>query len=81
MKVQRQVLKQYLAYRGLSYKELADRCRPRVAKSTIGHLVSGERTTCRPETARAIEKALDVAPGTIFIPRVLIGSPNDRQAA
>lgn len=81
MKVQRQVLKQYLAYRGLSYAGLGAACRPRVSKSLIGHLASGERTTCSPESARAIEKALDVPAGTIFVPQVLNVVSNDKQVA
>lgn len=71
VKVHRQALRQTMAYRGLTVRGLADATRkPRVSRSTVGHLVSGKRTTTSPETARAIEKALDVAPGSIFEPTV-----------
>lgn len=33
---------------------------------TVNHLVFGRRTTCSPETASAIEEALNVRPGTLF---------------
>lgn len=78
MKVQRQALKQYLAYRRLSYQQLSDKCRPaKVSKSLIGHLVTGERRTTSPETAVAIEEALEAPPGSLFVPNVLPVATND----
>lgn len=77
MRVHRKMLKQYMAYRGMNVRRLADACRPkRLHPSTVGHLVSGKRTTCSPETASAIERALDVPPGTIFQPTVLNVRPH-----
>lgn len=38
--------------------------------SYIGHLRRGARLTCSPKTARAIEEALSVAPGSLFMVRV-----------
>lgn len=78
MKVHRQALRQHMAYRGLTVRGLAARTiKPRISKSTVGHLVSGERPTCSPETARSIERALDVPPGTIFEPSVCNVQPHD----
>lgn len=77
MKVHRKLLKQWMAYRGMSVRALAAATRqPRVSRSTIGHLASGERATCSPETAKAIERALDVPPGTLFQPQVCNVSPH-----
>lgn len=71
VKVHRQALRQTMTYRGFTVRGLAEATRkPRISRSTIGHLVSGQRSTASPETARAIERALDVAPGTIFQPSV-----------
>ena len=35
----------------------------------IGHLLSGHKTSCTPELAVRIEKALRVQPGSLFMPR------------
>lgn len=73
------VLVSQMDYRGESNRSLAAKCfipnpkngRTKVlAPSVIGHLRSGLRTTCKPSTAKAIEKALGVAPGLLFTPRV-----------
>lgn len=68
MRVHRKALRQWMAYRGMTVRKLADAARPRMSSSTVGHLASGHRSTCSPETARAIERALDVPPGSIFEP-------------
>jgi hypothetical protein len=41
------------------------RCSP----AFMGHLLSGYKTSCSPELAVRIEKALRVAPGSLFMPR------------
>lgn len=58
------VLADYMAHRGESVRSLARRvgCSP----SLIGHLRSGERTTCQPQTARRIEEELNAPPGSLF---------------
>lgn len=35
-------------------------------QGAVNHLVFGRRDTCSPETASAIEEALDLRPGTLF---------------
>ena len=78
VKVHRQALRQHMTYRGLTVRGLAAKTtKPRLSPSTIGHLASGERTTCSPETARSIERALDVPPGTIFEPTMCNVQPHD----
>lgn len=43
-----------------------------LSTGTIGNLRGGARTTCNVETAVAIEKALRLKPGDIFVREVLI---------
>lgn len=84
MRVNRSAFEQFMTYKGLSIRGLADitvvqykgRKPKKIGHATIGHLLSGERTTCSSETARAIEKALQVPPGTIFVPEMLNVSPH-----
>lgn len=70
------VLRSYMAYRGESVRTLAAKCvvgqgseRKALHRSVIGHLLTGQRRTCIPSTAAAIEKALDVPSGVLFTPR------------
>lgn len=76
-----QVLKQYMHFRGFrSTKELADRIG--VSKATVGHLHSGGRKTCSPNTARLIEEALNAPPGSLFVAEVTSGArPSGQRAA
>lgn len=62
------VLAQYMEFRDLTVRELARRvpCSP----ALVGHLRSGKRSTCKPETARKIEKALNAPPGSLFVAKV-----------
>lgn len=59
---------QYMKHRGYKQRTLADKVG--CARSVVGHLMSGERNTCKPETARAIEKALDAPIGSLFVPAI-----------
>lgn len=47
----------------------------KLSTGTIGNLRGGARTTCNVETAVAIEKALRLKPGDIFVREVLIADP------
>lgn len=60
----------YMKFRDVTVRELADLIGNPRARSIIGHLRSGERNTCKPETARAIEKALNAPPGSLFVAHV-----------
>lgn len=63
-----EMLKQFMEYKGIrTVRDLA--AAAKVSHSTIGHLHSGARKTCRPETATAIEKALGAPKGLLFEPR------------
>lgn len=66
--VDRRILEHYIQFRGLSYAELARRVG--CSKATIGHLVSGHVRTTKGEWAKAIERALDAPPGSLFVPNV-----------
>lgn len=61
-------LAQYMRYREVSVRELADRVG--CSRATIGHLRSGERDYVRPDWAKRIEKALDAPKGSLFVPEV-----------
>lgn len=61
------ILRQYMRYRGMTVNELA--MRSGVHRATIGFLCSegkSSRTTCTPDNAAAIERALDVPQGLLF---------------
>lgn len=64
----RDVLRQYMKYRGLNVRELAEQAK--VSRATVGHLHSGKRKGCRPEAAAAIERTLGCPPGLLFDPVV-----------
>ncbi len=59
---------EYMKYRGFTVRSLADRVG--CSHSVVGHLRSGARKTCHPDTATAIERALDAPRGSLFIPHV-----------
>lgn len=58
------VLHQFMEYKGLNIRQLADRSG--VSRATIGHLHSGARNTTSAKTAAQIEKALDCPAGFLF---------------
>lgn len=62
----RQMLLQYMEYKGVRVRELAQAAG--VSRATIGHLRSGARNTCKPATAKAVEEALGAPPGLLFDP-------------
>ena len=68
------MLASYMEYRGMSVRDLAasaripsggGRTKP-LSHSVIGHLRTGHRRTCTPQTAGTIERALQVPPGILF---------------
>ncbi|WP_447643202.1 helix-turn-helix domain-containing protein [Nocardioides zeae] len=59
-----EMLRQYMSFKGLTVRQLARSAD--VSHATIGHLRSGARVSARPETARAIEEALQCPPGLLF---------------
>lgn len=70
-------LRQYMTYRGLSVRSLAQKVG--VSHGTIGWLTSGQRTTTKPKTAKAIAKALDCPVESLFVPVMVIGSRTDNR--
>lgn len=59
------MLRQYMAYKGMTVRQLAKAAG--VSRATIGHLHSGARAgACAPETARLVEEALCCPPGLLF---------------
>ena len=63
-----EALAQYMKHRDFTVRTLA--ARVGVSPATIGHLRSGKRNTCHPDTAKRIEKALDAPTGSLFIANV-----------
>lgn len=76
MKVRdRRILADYMQFRRMSYAQLAAKVHdvtktPGPSKATIGHLVTGQTTSTRPEWARAIEEVLDAPSGSLFVAKV-----------
>lgn len=68
------VLKQYITFRGLSYRELAERSQ--TSKALIGFLATGRTTRTSAERARRIAKVLDIPVEAIFLPDVSSVRPN-----
>lgn len=66
--ISRQVLRDYMRFRQETNRSLA--ARAGIGRSIVGHLRSGQRTTCSPRTAIAIERALNAPPGSLFVPEV-----------
>lgn len=66
--VSSEVLVEYMAYRGFTVRDLAERAK--CSPATVGHLRSGKRQTCKTQTATAIAKALQAPVGTLFLPQV-----------
>ena len=75
-----QVLRDYMKFRGETNASLGAKCAPYAGRSIIGHLRSGFRQTCSPDTAKAIERALNAPPGSLFLAEVIPGSAADSHA-
>jgi len=74
-----QALRQYMGFRGHSVRSLATKVG--VSHGTIGWLTSGQRNTTKPDTARAIAKALDCPVDALFVPIVVRGTRTGSRAA
>ena len=72
-------LRQYMSFRGYSVRKLATTLG--VSHGTIGWLTSGKRLVTKPETAKAIAKALDCPVEALFVPEVVRGSRTVASAA
>lgn len=66
--ISRRVLVDYMKHRDETVRSLAQKVG--CSRATIGHLRSGQRGTCRPATASAIERALNAPPGSLFVAEV-----------
>jgi hypothetical protein len=60
-------LNAYVEARNLSNRTLAVKAGSPSYRSTISHLRSGQRTTCGPKIAGAIERALGAPAGSLFL--------------
>jgi len=75
--ISRQALDQYMRFRGVTNRSLAERAD--LGRGIVGHLRSGKRVTCSPETATAIESALNAPPGSLFVPELSNGIASIKQ--
>ncbi len=76
--ISRDALRQYMEFRGETNVSLG--AKAGVSKAIVGHLRSGQRTTCTGKTARLIEGALNAPPGSLFVAEVPNGSQGARRA-
>lgn len=65
--ISKDALNAYVDARGLSNRKLAVKAGSESHRSTISHLRSGQRSTCGPKLAGAIEKALGAPSGSLFL--------------
>ena len=61
----REVLVECLELACISERELARRAG--LSHSTVNHLCTGRRDSCSPQSAGAIEQALDLGEGRLFV--------------
>lgn len=66
--ISREAFRQYIEFRGETNSSLSRKAG--VSKAIVGHLRGGHRQTCSPRTARAIEKALNAPPASLFVPEL-----------
>ena len=78
----RRVLKQHMAYRKLKTGYALAKACGFNSPSRVNNLLR-DRNTCSPATAQAIEEALDVPPGSLFVVETvrLADTPHLRNAA
>jgi DNA-binding XRE family transcriptional regulator len=62
-----EALRSYMLFRDFTIRSLAEKVG--CSHATIGFLVKGTRTTCRPTTARSIAKALNCPVDALFMAR------------
>ena len=63
--ISREAFRSYMEFRDETNVSLGRKAD--VSKAIVGHLRSGQRETCSPQTARKIEKALNAPPGSLFV--------------
>ena len=63
------VLREFMQFHGLTTGYALAK-KAGVLPGTVNHLLSGKRSTCRPETAHAIEETLGCPPGFLFVPKM-----------
>jgi len=66
--ISQQALARHMEHQDFTNAKLAKRIGR--SKATVAHLRSGGRSTTSSETAKRIEKALGLAPCTLFLPKV-----------
>lgn len=63
--ISREAFRSYMDFRDETNVSLGKKAG--VSKAIVGHLRSGQRSTCNPKTAKLIERALNAPPGSLFV--------------
>lgn len=71
--ISKDALNAYITARRMSTRSLARDCGSEKHRSTISHLRSGARSTCGPDIAGKIERALGAPAGSLFLVEVANG--------
>lgn len=88
--ISHQALAGYMDHRDFTVRGLADaatvhlkrkRSKATVSRSTVGHLRSGQRSTCGTDVAKAIEDVLGAPRGSLFVGQVSTVSRERKRAA
>jgi hypothetical protein len=79
--ISRDALNAYITARQSSTRKLARACGSDSHRSTIAHLRSGARTTCGPDIAGRIERALGAPAGSLFLVEVATANEATRRSA
>lgn len=77
--ISRQAFRQYMEFRGETNESLGKKAG--VSKAIVGHLRSGQRSTCNGKTAQRIEKALNAPPDSLFLAELPTAQVGTRKRA
>ncbi len=64
VRVDTKALRMAISFSGLTHEQIARKAK--LSQSSVGMLASGNRTTCKADTAAAIAKALKQKPADLF---------------
>lgn len=91
--ISKQAFRDYIEFRGFTNEALADEAK-RLARKDKEHIQcsptliaflrsekKSARDTCKPKTAKYIEKALNAPPGSLFAAEVIVASPSTKGRA
>lgn len=77
--ISKQAFRQYMEFRGETNESLGKKAG--VSKAIVGHLRSGQRSTCSGRVASAIERALNAPPDSLFLAHLPHATRSKERAA